>query len=160
MENKITWIQCDNCNKWRSIPSDYNVPKDDETWYCEMNNWNSYNSCLKEVEQEYESEEDVYSSDDDYSKINESDISDVDSDLSGFIVDDDDIKDTFVPSSCKCDICNNINSAVRNWDTFVPETHVQKRIQNIANRIESEVITKEENKAFSKGISVNYHKAC
>jgi len=33
----LSWVQCDNCNKWRILPMNVKVPGDDEFWECSKN---------------------------------------------------------------------------------------------------------------------------
>lgn len=35
---KITWVQCDTCQKWRKLPPDVEVLSE-EVWTCNMNEW-------------------------------------------------------------------------------------------------------------------------
>ena len=42
MADHIEWAQCDRCAKWRVVPTNSDLP---ETWYCELNPNEKFNSC-------------------------------------------------------------------------------------------------------------------
>eukprot|EP00981_Chlorochromonas_danica_P005712 scaffold1172_cov180-Ochromonas_danica.AAC.39 len=43
---QLEWVQCDRCNKWRSIGNGVSQDSLPEVWYCELSTWSTvYNSC-------------------------------------------------------------------------------------------------------------------
>lgn len=47
------WVQCENCEKWRRLPSDGSVKSDSlpDAWFCNMNTWNPKEaSCFMDEE--------------------------------------------------------------------------------------------------------------
>lgn len=45
-EDEREWVQCDNCLKWRILPSDVQTSKLPKHWYCEMNVYDQFrNTC-------------------------------------------------------------------------------------------------------------------
>lgn len=62
------WVQCEKCEKWRSIPSIIDAESLPDSWYCELNIWSDFNACeaseedgandeeIEEVTDEYEEE--------------------------------------------------------------------------------------------------------
>ena len=53
----------------------------------------------------------------------------------------------FAKSVCKCEFCSSMHLAQQEWDTFVPETTLQKNmIQVVAKIEESDVRDTEEKK--------------
>lgn len=45
--------------------------------------------------------------------------------------------ETFSPSFCSCDKCKLMHYAQLEWDTFIPETSLQKQMVSIIDTIES-----------------------
>tara|TARA_A100001015_G_scaffold313314_1_gene420275 strand:- start:1855 stop:2919 length:1065 start_codon:yes stop_codon:yes gene_type:complete len=40
-----SWVQCEKCEKWRSIPSIIDANSLPDSWCCELNTWSDFNSC-------------------------------------------------------------------------------------------------------------------
>mmetsp|Transcript_63053 Transcript_63053/g.176352 ORF Transcript_63053/g.176352 Transcript_63053/m.176352 type:complete len:1653 (-) Transcript_63053:26-4984(-) len=38
--DKVMWVQCDKCRKWRTLPAPLNATDLPDVWYCPMNTWN------------------------------------------------------------------------------------------------------------------------
>lgn len=36
---KVDWVQCNKCEKWRKVPGHINVTELPEVWYCSLNKW-------------------------------------------------------------------------------------------------------------------------
>jgi len=36
---KVDWVQCNKCEKWRKVPAHINVAELPEVWYCSLNKW-------------------------------------------------------------------------------------------------------------------------
>lgn len=47
--------------------------------------------------------------------------------------------ENFIPSSCKCKECKLMHSAQIEWDTFKPETILQKRMKAVVSKIEKDI---------------------
>ena len=47
----INWVQCEKCEKWRSIPASVDAESLPNNWYCELNDWNDFNTCEKPEEE-------------------------------------------------------------------------------------------------------------
>ena len=45
------WVQCEKCEKWRSIPASVDAESLPDNWYCELNDWNDFNTCKKPEEE-------------------------------------------------------------------------------------------------------------
>jgi hypothetical protein len=43
----------------------------------------------------------------------------------------------FSPSTCTCMKCQQIHMAQAEWDTFIPLTHLQRKMKEVIARIES-----------------------
>ena len=42
----LEWVQCEQCKKWRTVPTSIDLASLPEQWFCTMNTWNSnYNTC-------------------------------------------------------------------------------------------------------------------
>lgn len=50
-----------------------------------------------------------------------------------------DSTDVFTKSTCTCDFCFGTHKAVAEWETFVPQTHLQKRAKQAVLAIEERV---------------------
>ncbi|CXI12656.1 zinc finger protein, putative [Plasmodium berghei] len=50
IQENDNWVQCDKCEKWRKLPSNTDISKLTNTWYCSLNGDTRYNSC--EIEEE------------------------------------------------------------------------------------------------------------
>lgn len=45
--------------------------------------------------------------------------------------------ESFTDSSCdNCDFCKKMHISVKEWDTFTPETNLQKNMINVIKKIE------------------------
>lgn len=44
--------------------------------------------------------------------------------------------ETFTPSKCDCSFCKQMHLSVEEWDTFVPETILQKNMKKVVKKIE------------------------
>jgi hypothetical protein len=45
----------------------------------------------------------------------------------------------FSPSSCKCKECMSMHIAQLEWDTFKPETHLQRKMMAIVAKLENDI---------------------
>jgi hypothetical protein len=45
--------------------------------------------------------------------------------------------ETFTKSTCNCAFCASMHKASEEWDTFVPETNLQKNMMEVVARIEA-----------------------
>lgn len=54
----------------------------------------------------------------------------------GVIVVRDESQEHFTKSNCNCGFCNAMHASVAEWDTFVPETNLQRRMKETVARIE------------------------
>ncbi|GAA6066418.1 MORC family CW-type zinc finger protein 3-like [Tachysurus ichikawai] len=52
-----TWVQCDECLKWRKIPDGVDTKKLPKKWFCHMNPDEKFRSCTVEEEPENADEE-------------------------------------------------------------------------------------------------------
>ena len=52
-----SWVCCDRCSKWRSLPLDHELPEDGAAWDCSMNPRATHNRC--EVAEERLGEDEV-----------------------------------------------------------------------------------------------------
>ncbi|KAK2850298.1 hypothetical protein Q7C36_009081 [Tachysurus vachellii] len=52
-----TWVQCDDCLKWRKIPDGVDTKKLPKKWFCHMNPDEKFRSCTVEEEPENADEE-------------------------------------------------------------------------------------------------------
>ncbi|CAD2100447.1 hypothetical protein YYG_03601 [Plasmodium vinckei petteri] len=50
IQENDNWVQCDKCEKWRKLPSNTDISKLTNTWYCSLNGDTRYNSC--DIEEE------------------------------------------------------------------------------------------------------------
>lgn len=51
--DKVNWVECNACKKWRRVPSSIDVDALPEVWYCSFNTWNlSYSRCTAKQEQD------------------------------------------------------------------------------------------------------------
>ena len=41
----------------------------------------------------------------------------------------------FTPSSCTCKVCVSMNDAQLEWDTFIPETNLQRRMKKVVSKM-------------------------
>jgi hypothetical protein len=48
----------------------------------------------------------------------------------------------FSPSVCNCRVCKDMHVAQIEWDTFTPDTGLQKRMKEIIEKLEKEGIDK------------------
>jgi hypothetical protein len=39
VEEKVNWVQCNKCNKWRKVPMSVDVDALPDEWYCSLNTW-------------------------------------------------------------------------------------------------------------------------
>lgn len=46
-------------------------------------------------------------------------------------------KDDFTESECECNVCQSMNDVDEEWDSFTPETNLQKRMKDVITRIET-----------------------
>ena len=46
-------------------------------------------------------------------------------------------KDDFTESACSCKVCQSMNDVDEEWDSFTPETNLQKRMKDGIARIET-----------------------
>ena len=44
--------------------------------------------------------------------------------------------ETFTRSSCDCNFCLSTHLSIQEWDTFVPETHLQHSMKKVVTHIE------------------------
>jgi len=49
----------------------------------------------------------------------------------------------FEPSSCSCDACHEMHRSNREWETFVPQTALQRRMKAIVLKIEKGIKKRE-----------------
>lgn len=51
-EEQEEWVQCDQCTKWRRLPTSSNICMEDlpDSWNCSMNTWDKNSSCSKPEE--------------------------------------------------------------------------------------------------------------
>lgn len=47
--------------------------------------------------------------------------------------------EAFSPSSCTCEVCVSMNDAQLEWDTFIPETNLQRRMKKVVSIMEKRV---------------------
>ena len=45
-EGDGVWVQCDKCQKWRLLPSFVDSTSLPDKWFCSMNVYDNFNSCL------------------------------------------------------------------------------------------------------------------
>ncbi|XP_060785437.1 MORC family CW-type zinc finger protein 3-like [Neoarius graeffei] len=71
-----TWVQCDDCQKWRKLPDGIHSKQLPDNWFCRMNSDPQFRRC--EVEEELENSDDeqpryqkTYKQDEKYQKIQE-----------------------------------------------------------------------------------------
>mmetsp|Transcript_5400 Transcript_5400/g.6918 ORF Transcript_5400/g.6918 Transcript_5400/m.6918 type:complete len:890 (-) Transcript_5400:291-2960(-) len=38
---RVNWVECDRCGKWRKLPAHISLDLLPETWFCEMNSWDT-----------------------------------------------------------------------------------------------------------------------
>lgn len=50
-----------------------------------------------------------------------------------------DESETFTRSSCSCSFCLGMHASVLEWDRFVPETNLQKRMKETVASIEQRI---------------------
>lgn len=48
-------------------------------------------------------------------------------------------EETFTRSPCDCTFCKQMHHSVKEWDTFVPETILQKNMKRVVERIEARI---------------------
>ena len=46
-------------------------------------------------------------------------------------------KDDFVESECACNVCQSMNDVDEEWDSFTPQTNLQKRMKDVIGKIET-----------------------
>ncbi len=46
-------------------------------------------------------------------------------------------KDDFTESECVCKVCQSMNDVDEEWDSFTPQTNLQKRMKDVIARIET-----------------------
>lgn len=49
-------------------------------------------------------------------------------------------EDSFTESTCNCDFCVSTHKAVKEWDSFIPKTHLQYRMREAVSRIEGNLL--------------------
>ena len=57
----------------------------------------------------------------------------------------------FTHSTCHCTTCRAMNDAVASWKTWVPTNPVQEAIKCVVEKLECNVLIKEDNKQFARG---------
>jgi hypothetical protein len=53
-----------------------------------------------------------------------------------------DEQETFTRSNCDCNFCASMHNSIQEWDTFVPETNLQRRMKETVARIENRISDK------------------
>jgi TATA-binding protein-associated factor Taf7 len=148
MQETEKWIQCALCEKWRVVEDSLNI---DETqaWYCKYNIFSAtHNTCEAPQEQMPESDEDTDAEEDSLPLDGEDEEEEEE---------EEEEDECFCPSSCACEICTEVNYAVKNW-TCTPEEHTQPLLRLILKSItntEHIAIAAEDDKCFKRGTSVN-----
>jgi hypothetical protein len=56
-KDKVSWVQCDDCQKWRALPSSINSNSLAENWSCKMNEWDKKHNRCDDVEESGADEE-------------------------------------------------------------------------------------------------------
>ena len=46
-------------------------------------------------------------------------------------------KDDFTESECVCKVCKSMNDTGKEWDSFTPQTNLQKRMKDVIEKIEN-----------------------
>ena len=57
--------------------------------------------------------------------------------MSKLVILKDNSKEAFTQSQCTCDFCENMHQSVKEWDKFVPVTHLQKGMMAVVDKIEA-----------------------
>ena len=51
LNEKVVWVQCDDCGQWASVETDCDVPQSDAPWTCRENTWNPNMAfCMPQAE--------------------------------------------------------------------------------------------------------------
>lgn len=46
-------------------------------------------------------------------------------------------EDSFTPSSCECEFCQDMHKSLREWDTFTAKTAIQRNMLRVVSSIEN-----------------------
>jgi len=58
-----------------------------------------------------------------------------DSDSDYYLSDDDFEEEEFIPSVCRCHFCNSLNSINEIWNSWIPETNIEKILKKNIDKI-------------------------
>ncbi|GKY91742.1 hypothetical protein MPSEU_000145900 [Mayamaea pseudoterrestris] len=57
--DNLEWVQCESCQKWRKLPAHVSADDLPETWYCNMNTWNSASASCDAPEDKADGLQDI-----------------------------------------------------------------------------------------------------
>ena len=63
-------------------------------------------------------------------------------------------EETFTPSTCECEFCQDMHKSLREWDKFVAKTAVQRNMLKVVKKIESGKIRKSKHQLRTRRVAV------
>jgi hypothetical protein len=56
----------------------------------------------------------------------------------------------FRMSSCNCDSCNLMHESIKKWETYTPETTLQRNMKKIVAKLEKDIDVRKKKKRVTK----------